>query len=132
MNYQQFLTKEWQTAAAIQYGQMLISWRKLNGWTQYTVERWAKEVDFPFPSHGNLSCIENAKNLHPRPSTFLQIANVNARVAAQDWGKVKSQELKILLDGSQPVRCDNYGVWQVQHFFMLHCGLISPPTFVKK
>jgi hypothetical protein len=132
MNHEQLLTENWRIAAALRFGDTLRHWRKANNWTQYTIWRWSIEAGFQFPSYGNLSVIEQGKNLNLRPTTFIQFAHANQRIAEEDWGNIFTPGIKEKLVGSQPIQCREYGVWKTEHFFMLFTGIINPPLLVKK
>lgn len=128
MNYE-----EWDLQlknAVVDFGDTLIAWRKQNGWTQYTVEKWAKYDDIHYPSSGNLSVIENGKNFHPRPITFVQFGCLNAKIANlsdNDLRKIKDRELRDRIKGAKPIETFSCGIWEGHHFFMHFIGVLPRP-----
>lgn len=119
--------KELEVDAARAFGRMLRRWREINGWTQYTAERWAEESGFILLRHSNLSGLENGKN-QPRFRTFLCLAEINRRLAAQDFSGVRSRELKDLLVQAQPLTDDSGLVWGPAQFWECHHGLRAVPS----
>lgn len=120
--------------SAIEFGKTLIAWRKMNGWTQYTIGKWAEDADFVFPSCFNVSTFENGKNLHPRPITFMQYAELNLRLAtitSKDLLKIKDQSIRQTIKNSKPIE-DSSGAWEVQHFFLHFIGALQRPSVLEK
>lgn len=116
-----------QVEAAQAFGRMLRRWRELNGWTQYTAEKWAAESGFILLRHSNLSQLENAKT-QPRFRTFLCLSETNRRLAIQDYSGVTSRDLKDLLVGAQPLTDDSGLVWGPSQFWECHHGLRAVPS----
>ena len=93
------------------FGRMLLNWRRRNGWTQYTACSWAEEAGFETISYGNLSVIEQGKAGELRQKAFWQLAELNRRIAEQDWGTVKSPAIKQKLEGAIPLGDDACPIW---------------------
>lgn len=115
----------------IAFGEMLKTWRLLNGWTQYTCCTWAKEAGFSAISYGNLSVIEQGKAGELRQKAFFQIAEINRRVAERDWGNVKTQEIKLRLEDSRPIGDDNCPVWTALELWACYTGMRPVPEAYK-
>ena len=116
--------------SASEFGKTLVAWRRQNSWTQYTIGKWAKYADFRFPSYGNLSAFEHGKNLHLRPITFIQFAELNARLASiekQDLLKIEDKDLRQVIRKSKPVATLDR-VWGEQHFFLHFIGILPRPA----
>lgn len=121
-------------ASAAEFGKTLIAWRGVNGWTQYTIDKWAEDAQFKYPSYGNLSVIENGKNLNPRPTTFIQFGDLNQRIASisqQALLKIKDKDLRQIIKKSKPIETFYCGTWDAQHFFMHFIGLLPRPSYLE-
>ena len=117
--------------SANEFGRTLLAWRRQNSWTQYTIGKWAKYADFRFPSFGNLSAFEHGKNLHLRPITFIQFAEVNDRLAfigTQDLLSIKDKDLRQVIKKSKPIETFAQGAWSEQHFFLHFIGKLPRPA----
>jgi hypothetical protein len=117
-----------QADARLAFGRMLRQWRERNGWTQYTVADWGKEAGFPAISYGNLSVIEQGKAGELRRPAFFQLAEANRRIAEQDWGRLKSQELKDRLKGASPIVDDDGSLWGPIELWSCYVGLRTVPA----
>lgn len=106
----------------IAFGKMLLTWRKRNDWTQYTVCNWAKEAGFDAISYGNLSVIETGKAGELRQKAFLMLAEVNRRIAQKDWGPVKSQSIKLKLRDAVAIGDDTQPCWGPVEFWACYTG----------
>jgi hypothetical protein len=118
--------------SAIEFGKTLIAWRRMNGWTQYTIGKWAEDADFVYPSNCNVSTFENGKNLHPRPITFMQYAELNLRLAnltREDLLKIKDQSVRQIIEKSKPL--EESCIWCVEHFFLHFIGVIPRPMILE-
>ena len=118
---------ERQEANRAAFGQMLLAWRRRNGWTQYTVCNWAKEAGFAAISYGNLSVIEQGKAGELRQKAFWQLGEINRRIAEQEWGPVKDQAIKEKLFGAIPLGDVECSVWTPLEFWACYCGLREVP-----
>lgn len=113
-----------------EFGKTLIAWRRQNNWTQYTIEKWASYAGFKFPPSGHLSTIENGKNLHIRPVTFIQFAEVNTRLAnltKQDLLKIKDVHVRQIISRSKCIATDDFAKWKEEHFFLHFIGVLERP-----
>ena len=124
------LVRERQEEAALEFGAMLRRWRVINGWTQYTAKRWADEAGHASGSHSGLSELERGLTRHPRSAVFLSLAEMNQRIADQDFAGVRTRELLDQLKGSRPIASDDGIIWGPAEFWSCHCGLTSPPAFL--
>lgn len=115
------------TDSRVAFGRMLKNWRRCNGWTQYTVCNWAKEAEFDAISYGNLSVIEQGKAGELRQKAFFQLAEMNRRIAEQDWGPVKNQDIKHRLKGASPIGDDACSVWTALEFWACYTGMRKVP-----
>ena len=109
---------------------MLRRWRAQNGWTQYTAKSWAAESDVCLIAPSGLSELEQGKTRHPRTKTFLWLAELNNRVAAEDFAGVRSRDLLDRLKDSSPITCEDGRPWGPAEFWSCHAGLIDPPDWV--
>jgi len=109
------------------FGQMLLYWRRNNGWTQYTACSWAEEAGFDAISYGNLSVIEQGKAGELRQKAFFQLEELNRRLAEKDWGPVKSQRLKDQLRHAEPLRGDDDKPWDAVDFWSCYIGYVPVP-----
>ncbi len=121
------LVDEAQAEASRAFGRMLRRWRELNGWTQYTPEKWAFESGFIVLRHSNLSQLENGKG-QPRFKTFLCLAELNRRLALQDMAGVRSRDLKDQLQDAEPLIDDEGLLWGPAQFWECHHGLRAVPA----
>ncbi len=125
ISYQELLQR--QEASRLAFGVMLLSWRRRCGWTQYTACNWAKEAGFAAISYGNLSVIEQGKAGELRQKGFWQLGELNRRIADQDWGPVKSQELKARLKSAIAIGDEACPVWTPLELWACYCGLREVP-----
>jgi hypothetical protein len=126
LSYIELLELQPESRAA--FGRMLLSWRRRNGWTQYTVCTWAKEAGFEAISYGNLSVIEQGKAGELRQKVFWQLQEANRRIAEKDLGAVKNQEIKARLENAIPIGDDACPVWTALEFWGCYCGLREVPA----
>jgi len=110
------------------FGRMLLNWRRRNGWTQYTACSWAEEAGFDTISYGNLSVIEQGKAGELRQKAFWQLAELNRRIAEQDWGMVKTQAIKQKLEGAIPLGDAACPIWTALELWACYCGLREVPA----
>jgi transcriptional regulator with XRE-family HTH domain len=110
------------------FGRMLLNWRRRNGWTQYTACSWAEEAGFETISYGNLSVIEQGKAGELRQKAFWQLAELNRRIAEQEWGTVKSQAIKQKLEGAIPLGDGDCPIWTALELWACYCGLRQVPA----
>jgi len=106
---------------------MLRNWRIRNGWTQYTASQWGKEAGFKAIAPGNLSNIEHGKQGNLTPATLFHLAELNCRVADQDWGTVRSRGLMDQLELSKPIAYSNGKPWGPTEFWSCSVGLLAVP-----
>ena len=124
------LVRERQEEAALGFGAMLVRFRKLNGWTQYTAKKWADEAGHPSSSHSGLSELERGLTRHPRTAVFLSLAEMNQRIAEQDFAGVRTRDLLDVLKGSRAITSEDGSPWGPAEFWSCHAGLISPPAWL--
>ncbi|WP_094556665.1 helix-turn-helix domain-containing protein [Synechococcus sp. 1G10] len=117
-----------QAEARLAFGRMLRLWRERNGWTQYTVADWGKESGFSAISYGNLSAIEQGKACELRRPAFFQLAEVNRRIAEEDWSRLKTQALKDKLNGATAIVDDDGTLWGPIELWSCYVGLRPVPT----
>jgi hypothetical protein len=106
-----------QKEARRKFGRMLYCWRVSNGWTQYTAHEWSKEAGFEIISYGNLSVLERGKAGELRQKAFLQLEELNRRVAVGDFSGVKTRALKDRLESSTPIVGDDKKLWDAVDFW---------------
>jgi len=109
---------------------MLVKWRKMNGWTQYTAKRWADEAGHSSGSHSGLSELERGLTRHPRSAVFLSLAEMNQRIAAADFAGVRTRDLLDQLKGSRAITSDGAPPWGPAEFWSCHAGLLNPPGWL--
>ena len=124
--------KDSQSSAREEFGRMLRLWREGNGWTQYTVERWGREAGFRTVSSGNISMVEQGKAGDLRAQAHFQLADVNRRIAEQDWGPLKSQELRQALAEATAIRGDDGQLWGPTEFWSCYVGLLPVPQTYRR
>jgi transcriptional regulator with XRE-family HTH domain len=117
-----------QLEAGLQFGRMLRRWREMNHWTQYTAYKWAKEAGFEVMAPSTLSVFENGKAPKPRPESFFALAEINRRLAAQDFSGVRTRALKDLISQAQPLVDDEGQLWGPAEFWSCHLGLLPVPA----
>lgn len=110
------------------FGRLLRQWRERNGWTQYTAYKWAKEAGFTAMAYSTLSVMENGKAPKPRPETFFALAELNRRLAAQDWTGLHTRELRDQVQHGFPLLSDDGKPWGPMEFWGCHVGLIPVPS----
>ena len=119
--------KKSHTTARAAFGRMLRIWRERNGWTQYTAERWGREVGFSTLSSGNVSMVEQGKAGDLRAQAHFQLAEVNRRLAERDWGTLHSPELRHALEHAEPIRGEDGELWGPAEFWSCYVGLLPVP-----
>ena len=119
--------KKHHTTARAAFGRMLRIWRERNGWTQYTAERWGREVGFATLSSGNVSMVEQGKAGDLRAQAHFQLAEVNRRLAERDWGTLHSPELRQALEHAEPIRGEDGELWGPAEFWSCYVGLLPVP-----
>lgn len=112
----------------VQFGAMLLNWRRQNSWTQYTACKWAKEAGFEAISYGNLSVIEQGKAGELRQKAFLQLEELNRRIAEKDWGPLRDQEIKEKVTAAQPLGDDECPSWGAVEFWSCYIGRRAVPA----
>lgn len=128
--YQELMAS--QEEAHRRFGQMLLNWRRRNGWTQYTAFEWAKEAGFEAISYGNLSVIEQGKAGDLRLKAFFQLAEVNRRLAERDFGAIRSQQLREKIENGAPICEESTGIaWDAPAFWSCYVGLIEVPESLR-
>ena len=130
MPTQSAMAKAHRQKAAEAFGRMIRRWRELNGWSQYVAEKWAQAADFCCLSHSGLSPLETGKNPHPRGQMFAHFAEMNRRLAVQDFSGVKDQALKARLDGAQPMRDDDGVLLEEEQLVGIHLGIRRVPAYL--
>ena len=125
ITYAELLEHQEENRAA--FGRMLLNWRRLNGWTQYTACSWAEEAGFDAISYGNLSVIEQGKAGELRQKAFWQLGELNRRIAGKDWGPVKTQAIKEKLEGAIPLGDEACPAWTPLELWACYCGLRDVP-----
>lgn len=130
LSYESLLATQQQARTA--FGAMMRRWRIQNKWTQYTVHKWAIEAGFEAISYGNLSVIEQGKAGELRQKAFFQLEELNRRLATQNWGSVKSQEIKDKLKDAKPLIGDNGKLWDAVDFWTCYVGLMPAPKVLSE
>jgi transcriptional regulator with XRE-family HTH domain len=124
------LIRAQQDQAAVEFGKMLRRWRVANGWTQYTAQRWADEAGHPTISCSGLSELEQAKTKQPRAAVYLSLAELNERIAREDFTGVRSRDLRDQLEGSIPIAHEDGTPWGPEDFWACHTGLRAAPPYL--
>lgn len=127
ITYAELLERQEENRAA--FGRMLLNWRRLNGWTQYTACSWAEEAGFDAISYGNLSVIEQGKAGELRQKAFFQLEELNRRLddEAKKLEGVKTQRLKDQLRDAVPLRGDDDKLWDAVDFWSCYIGYVPVP-----
>lgn len=108
------------------FGGMLRRWRIRNGWTQYTPNEWAKEAGFAGMAPGNLSNLEQGK-VSPSPGRIFLLADLNRRIALQDWSGVRSRQLLERLQTAKAIFTPDGQPWGPTEFWACSVGVLAPP-----
>ena len=116
-----------QAEARLAFGRMLRLWRERNGWTQYTVAEWGKEVGFPAISYGNLSAIEQGKAGELRRPAFFQLAEANQRLFENKLGAIRSKELREKIQAGKPILREDGQPWGPRELWSCYVGLQEVP-----
>jgi transcriptional regulator with XRE-family HTH domain len=113
--------------ALVQFGVMLRRWRERNGWSQHTGAQWAKAAGFSAPAAGNISNLERGIAGAPSPSTIMMLADLNARIAAREWGPVTGRQLRDRLMQAEPITDDDGTAWGPLEFWGASVGMHPIP-----
>ena len=118
-------------AALEAFGVMLRRWREECGWSQHTGTQWAKAAGFTAPAAGNISNLERGMAGAPSPSTVMMLADMNARIAAQEWGSVTDRQLRDRLLQACPITDPDGTVWGPLQFWGASVGLHPIPEHLQ-
>lgn len=121
------MAKSKQTPERIAFGQMLKSWRVQMGWTQYTAYDWSQIAGFEVISYGNLSILEQGTAGELRHKAFLQLGELNRRIAERDFRPVTDRKLLDRLAASFPLGDGNHPVWDEVQFWTCYIGRLPVP-----
>jgi len=121
------MAKAKSTPERIAFGQMLKSWRLQMGWTQYTACDWAKIAGFEVISYGNLSILEQGTAGELRHKAFLQLGELNRRIAERDFSGVTDRRLLDRLAASFPLGDASHPVWDEVQFWTCYIGRLPVP-----
>lgn len=121
------MAKSKQTPERIAFGRMLKSWRIQMGWTQYTAWNWSLAADFETISYGNLSILEQGTAGELRHKAFLQLEELNRRIAERDFNGVTDRRLRDRLETSFPLRYDGGPIWSAVEFWACYVGRRAIP-----
>jgi transcriptional regulator with XRE-family HTH domain len=113
------------------FGVMLRRWRESNGWTQHTGAQWAKAAGFSVPAAGNISNLERGLAGAPAPHTLMMLSDLNARIAAREWGTVTTRQLRDRLLQAQPITDPDGTIWGPMQFWGASVGLHSIPEHLQ-
>lgn len=113
--------------SAIAFGLMLRRWRKQQGWTQYTACSWAEAAGFKTISYGNLSVIEQGKAGELRHKAFLQLEEINRRIAEKDWRISDAYRDAKLIKAAVPIGDEDCPVWGAVEFWSCYIGRRQVP-----
>ena len=116
--------------SSLEFGRMLRRWRVLNGWTQYTIRKWANEAGHSSSSHSGLSELERGLTRHPRSSWFINLAETNERLHLADFAGVTSRDLRDQLANGRAITHDDGTPWGAADFWSCHVGLLPPPAWL--
>lgn len=114
--------------ALARFGAMLQAWRVRNGWTQHTAHQWATSAGFRMLTAGNLSKLERGLAGNPSPSTIFQLADMNARIAGQQWGTVRDRHLRQRIEQAQPIVDDDGQICGPTEFWAASVGIQPLPA----
>lgn len=109
------------------FGRLMRRWREHCSWTQYTAYQWGQQAGFSVMAPSTVSVMENGKAPKPRPETFFAMGEVNRRLAEQDWGLIRDQDLREQVQRGQPLVGDDGRVWGPAEFWSCHVGLLPAP-----
>lgn len=114
------------------FGRFIRRWREANGWTQYLGERLSEECGFPSLVPSNWSTIESGKAGNMKPATLFRLAELNRRVADNDFPGARSRELRDWLQDSRPILTPAGEPWGATEFFAALVGLLDPPEWLSE
>lgn len=101
---------------ARRFGQMLIAWRKRCGYAQADIPRWADVCGFVGPAIGTVSQLERGRVTTPTMALFAGLAEVNRRMAEQDWSGLTSRRMLDRISGGVPILSASGQPWGFHEF----------------
>ncbi|MCP9819832.1 hypothetical protein KBZ18_10040 [Synechococcus sp. Cruz-9H2] len=113
------------------FGRTLTLWLSLGGWTHDTPLRWGKAAGFSSVADSTFNRLQRGKILQPYPITFLQLGEMNARLARADYGSIDDQALKERVAKQQPITHEDGTPWSATDFFSHFIGELDPPSWAR-
>lgn len=113
--------------ARIRFGLMVKAWMRSGGWSTKTPMDWAKEAGLPQISNNTVSFIWAGTQPKTSPRFFASLGYLNQRLAAKDFGPIKSRALMDRVKALQPIRDATGRPWSAVDFFACYIGQLDPP-----
>lgn len=118
------------TSARERFGDMLLNWRKRNGWTGRTWEEWHAADPKALPIavvNSVITGLEKKRNARTIPQTFIALGVANERLAREDRGAIADRVLRDRIYHAEPIRHDDGTPWDGADFFSAYTGFIDIP-----
>ena len=105
-------------------------WFASNDWPQKITQDWAEDAGVQNP-HGpwasQMCGAMKASGYNPKAEFFLALAEFNHFIEQQNTKVIANSKLRDRLEGAQPLRMDDGGLYKAPDFWSLYAGLIEPP-----
>lgn len=103
-------------ARAVRFGKLLIAWRNRCSYAQADVPRWADQCGFVGPAIGTVSQLERGRVTTPTMGLFAGLAEVNRRLAVQDWSGITSNKMLDRISRGVPILDATGRPWEFHDF----------------
>ena len=113
--------------ARMRFGLMVKAWMRSGGWSTKTPMDWAKEAGLPQISNNTVSFIWAGTQPKTSPRFFASLGYLNQRLAAKDFGPIKSRALMDRVKALEPIRDATGRPWSAVDFFACYIGQLDPP-----
>ncbi len=101
---------------ARRFGQLLIAWRKRCGYAQADIPKWADICGFVGPAIGTVSQLERGRVTTPTMGLFAGLAEVNRRLAEQDWSGLTKRQMIDRISAGVPILSASGRPWGFHEF----------------
>lgn len=118
-------------ATRMAFARTLHLWRLRNGWAHDTLHQWGDAADWDSVRNSTFSKLERGLIVQPALKTFLQLAEANRRLHAQDFGIIAQQRLRETVQAGEAIVDDEDRPWGAIHFFAHFLGAVEPPHWAR-
>ena len=115
----------------VEFGRMILRWRKRQGWAGQTWEDWARACPdlLPVPVLNSvITGLELGRGEKTAPTTFVGLGIANQALAQKDRGTIRDRVLHDRIYGAEPIRHEDGEPWDAADFFACFTGLLAVPT----